>query len=84
MLFLQFNFVVILHWYSKKRDPRSCPGTIAVKDYAILIRYSQIWHKACSEYFDCKVLKIAQLFILIFYAGLGGLGSNNFRNPSYK
>ena len=48
MLFFQFNFVVILHWYSKKRDPRSCPGTIAVKDYAILIRYSQIWHKACS------------------------------------
>ena len=27
MLFLQFNNVVILRWYSKKRDP----GTIAVK-----------------------------------------------------
>ena len=32
MLFLQFNFAVILRWYSEKRDPRSCPGTIAVKD----------------------------------------------------
>lgn len=26
MLFLQFNFVTILHWYFQKQDPRSCPG----------------------------------------------------------
>ena len=44
MLFFQFNFVFILRWYSKKRDP----GTIAVKDRAILTRHSQIWKEACS------------------------------------
>ena len=30
------------------------------------------------------MLKFPTLFILIFYAGLRGLGSNNFRNSSYK
>ena len=48
LLFFQFNFVVIFPWYSKKQDPRSCPGTIADKDWAILTRHSQIWYKACS------------------------------------
>ena len=31
-MFLTFNFVLILPWYLKKRDPRSFPGTIAVKE----------------------------------------------------
>ena len=48
ILFLKFNFVVILRWYSKERDPSGYPGTIAVKDGTILIRYSQIWHIECS------------------------------------
>ena len=30
------------------------------------------------------MLKFPALFILIFYAGLCGLGSDNFRNSSYK
>ena len=84
MLFLQFTFVVIHRWYSKKWDHRSCPGTIAVKNWAILARHSQIWHKACSYSFDFKLLKSSALFMLIFHAGLRGLGSNNFRNSSYK
>ena len=29
------------------------------------------------------MLKFPALFILLFYAGLRGLGSNNFQNPSY-
>ena len=84
VLLLQFNFVVILRWYSEKGDPRSCPGTIAVKGWAILSRHSQIWHKACSYYLDFKLLKFSTLLILIFHAGLRGLGSNNFCNSSYK
>ena len=84
MLFLQFNCVVILRWYSKKQDPRSCPGTIAVKDWAILARHLQIWHKACRWSFDFKLLKFSALFILILHAGLCWLGSKNFRNSSYK
>ena len=33
----EFKFTIVIRngkkrWYSKKRDPRSCPGTIAVKD----------------------------------------------------
>ena len=54
MLFLQFNFDVNLCWYFKKRDPRSCPGSIALKDW------------------------------VIFHAGFGGLGSNDFRNSVFK
>ena len=45
---IQVSFVVILRWYSKKRDARSSPRNIAVKDLTILTRHSQIWHKACS------------------------------------
>ena len=30
------------------------------------------------------MLKFPALFVLIFYAGLPGLGSNNFRNSNYK
>ena len=84
VLFLQFNFVVILRWYFKKRHPSSCPGTIAVKDWAILTRYPQIWHKARSQSFDFKVLKFPTLFIVIFYTGLRGLGSNIFRTQVIK
>ena len=29
----------------KKRDPTSCPGTVPVKNWASLTRYSQIQHK---------------------------------------
>ena len=83
-LFLQLNFVVILRCYSKKRDPRSYPGSIAVKDWAILTRHSQIWDKACYLSFDFKLLKFPALFVFIFHAGLRGLGSNNFCNSSYK
>ena len=54
MLFLPFNFDVNLCWYFKKRDPRSCPGSIALKDW------------------------------VIFHAGFGGLGSNDFRNSVFK
>ena len=48
VFFLQFNFVIILCWYYKKQNPWSCPGTIAVKDWATVTRHYQIWHKACS------------------------------------
>ena len=82
MLFFQFDFVVILRWNSKTLDVRICPGTIAVKDWAILTRYSQIWHKTWS--FDFKLVKFPRLFILIFHAGVPGMGSNNFRNSRYK
>ena len=82
MLFFQFDFVVILRWYSKKLDPKNFPGTIAVKDWAVLTRHSQIWHKAWS--FDFKLVTFSGLFILIFHLGFRGMGSNNFRNSRYK
>ena len=84
MFFLRFNFFVILRWYPKRQDPRICPGTIAVKDWATVTRNSQIWHVACSWSFDFNLLKLHVLFMLIFHAGLRGVGSKNFQNSSYK
>ena len=49
MLFLQFLYLlVVLCGYSKRLDPRSCPGTMPVKSQAALTRHSQIQPKALT------------------------------------
>ena len=52
MLFLQFNFIVILRWYCKKQDPRSCPGTITVKVNPLTLK--------CSSFPCCLYLYFMQ------------------------
>ena len=63
--------------FSEKQDPRSYPGTIVVKDWAILAWYSHIWHKTLL-----RLLRFSALFII--YAGLCRLSSKYFRKSRFK
>ena len=84
MLFLQFVQYSIRHplLLLQKMSARSCPGTMPVKNWAVLTRHSQIQHEDNAFTLNCYM--VPRTFLLIFHAGSRRLRSNNYRNSSYK
>ena len=55
-----------------------------VKNEAVLSRHSQISTKHEENPFTLNCFMVTLTFLFIFHAGSRRLGSNNFRNSSYK
>ena len=57
---------------------------MSVKNDAVLFRNSQIQHKARRKLFCFKLFYGYSTVLFIFHADSRRLGSNSFRNSSYK
>ena len=56
-----------IFWYSKKWDSRSCPGTMPVKNKAVLSRHSQIQHKARRNSFHFKLFYGSFALVCLYF-----------------
>ena len=75
---------VILCWYTKKWDPRSCPGTcqLKMKHFSPEILKFSTKHEDNPFTLNCYI--VLRTFLFIFHAVSRRMGSNNFRKSSYK